>query len=358
MPKLVAPAVVTELPRDRWGRPLISPPDGSNPVAYTRATTFAKTLDDTFHLDRWQQRMVVLGLSKRRDLQLAAAAVTDPDDYLQKKLLQDVADRAKEHAGPSAAAVGTALHTFTEHHDKGFSLADLPDEYVDDIEAYSSAISNFEVLLCETFVVNDEYRVGGTFDRLVRLRHDMRLPDALVNANAGNPILPAGTTIILDNKTGKSVDLGAGSFALQLGMYANSLIYNHETGSRSPLPGPLCRDIGIILHLPAGKGRADLHWLDLRSGWEAAPLCAAVRAYRSRKDLIDRFETYTVSPRPTPVSSIAEAITTAPSLAALTAVYKANKALWTPGLNNMAKARKEALEVQARKEALAAVTAS
>ena len=59
-----APTVVSELPRDRWGRPLITPPDGTTPVPYTRVTTFAKAVEDTYHLGRWAERMVALGMAK------------------------------------------------------------------------------------------------------------------------------------------------------------------------------------------------------------------------------------------------------------------------------------------------------
>ena len=31
--------------RDKWDRPLITPPDGGKPVGYTRASTLAKALD-------------------------------------------------------------------------------------------------------------------------------------------------------------------------------------------------------------------------------------------------------------------------------------------------------------------------
>ena len=79
-----------ELPRDRWGRPLITPPEGGDPVAYQRVTTFVGALEDTYHLGQWQIRMAVLGTAKRRDIQLAAAAITDPKDRYQKRTLNDL----------------------------------------------------------------------------------------------------------------------------------------------------------------------------------------------------------------------------------------------------------------------------
>ena len=40
----------TEIPRDRWGRPMIMPAKGSKRIAYRRATTFVGCLDDTIGL--------------------------------------------------------------------------------------------------------------------------------------------------------------------------------------------------------------------------------------------------------------------------------------------------------------------
>ena len=61
--------------RDRYGRYLVLPPDGTKPVGYTRATTIAKTLDDTSSLMAWGERMTAIGLARRPDL----LAQIDPD---------------------------------------------------------------------------------------------------------------------------------------------------------------------------------------------------------------------------------------------------------------------------------------
>lgn len=343
MPNLTPVTTITELPRDRWGRPLITPPDGGEPVAYTRATTFAKALDDTYHLDRWQQRMVALGMGRRRDLQLAAAAISDPDDRFQKRALQDIADRAKDSGAPSAAAIGTALHSFTEQQDKGLPLTDLPEEYAADLRAYAEIMKGFDILGVETFVVNDELRVGGTFDRVLRLREDVLLPEALLASRPDwSPVLEAGTAIVSDVKTGRSVDLGAGAFALQLGVYATSVVYNHETGSRHPLPGDPSRKVGLIIHLPAGKGTASLNWLDISGGVDAFSLAVAVREYRARRDLIAVGTTVTAgASAPAP---LAHKVATAPSVEELGALYRLHTDEWTVGLTDLAKRRKAELK--------------
>lgn len=348
----------TELPRDRWGRPLITPPDGGDPQAYTRVTTFAHAIENTYHLGKWAERMVALGMSKRKDLQLAATAITDPNDRGQKKTLQDIADRAKDSAMPSASSIGTALHSFTELADAEQDISALPEEYVADLEAYRLATSDLEVDSMETFVVNDQYRVGGTYDRIYRLTRDTDLPAALAEGlresyspawlpqlkvaerEDGTLYLPAGTSVIGDIKTGRSVDFGAASFSIQLGTYANSLRYNHTTGARSPLPADLCTALGLVVHLPAGKGQATLHWLRLDLGWAMAVTCESVRAWQSRKDIIHQAAA-TVSPTSGP--TIVERIGAAESVDELNAIYRAHHLDWTPGLTNLAASRKAVL---------------
>jgi hypothetical protein len=65
--------------RDRYGRYMIIPPTGSKSRPYTRATTIAKALDDTYNLEQWKLRICAQGLATRPDL-IARIATTSPDD--------------------------------------------------------------------------------------------------------------------------------------------------------------------------------------------------------------------------------------------------------------------------------------
>ena len=53
-----------EIPRDRWGRPLITPVGGGKPEPYTRVSTLAKTLDDKTALSKWMCRQTAIGLAR------------------------------------------------------------------------------------------------------------------------------------------------------------------------------------------------------------------------------------------------------------------------------------------------------
>lgn len=340
--------VTAELPRDRWGRPLITPPDGGEPVAYTRVTTFVKALDDTYFLTQWQKRMVALGMAARRDLVLATVAIDDPDDRNSKKTLNRIAESAIEAAKAHARAeIGTALHSFSEKVDRGEAVDNVPEEYAADLKAYAEAVTYLgDVVAIEGFCVVDDLRVGGSYDRVFRFTPEgldafeaakgyrMSYPD-------GEEVAP-GDTIIGDLKTGKSIDFGIGAISMQLATYANAEDYDHTLGTRTPVPVTR-RDWGVVIHLPAGSGRVELVWVDLAAGWQTVTEVAPrVHAWRKRKDLSYGFLSVTAEAPSAP--SLVEEIHAAPSAEALRALYAANAHRWTPGLTSLSKARIEALK--------------
>lgn len=274
-------AVKWEPQRDRWGRPLIIPPDGGKPVGYTRATTVAKTLDDEGSLIKWAQRMTAAGLARRPDLLALVASKLDetgdiPEQH--KNAVQQLCDEAKEHGGGSRAAnLGTALHALTEQIDLG-QKPYIGSDMQADIDAYRQAVEPFEVLGVEQFVVLDEHRIGGTFDRLWRL--------------------PDGRVVIADLKTGRDLAYSWRSIAVQLAIYANSIRY-HD-GLRTNLPADIDRDLGVVIHLPVGQARCDLYTVDLRAGLLALQHSMWARNWRNRKDLHSSFVVPAVGRAQTP----------------------------------------------------------
>ena len=248
----------TDIPRDRWGRPMIMQPNGKR-IAYRRTTTFVGCLEDTYNLMAWKNRMVAYGMGQRKDLVLAAAA-TDPGD---KKQLNEIADKAVEHAqGSAAATIGTALHALTERVDNGQPLGVIPAEYMADLDAYHEATRHIDWLGIETFRVHDKFQVAGTADRIGRIN---------------------GRTMIFDIKTG-SIDYPH-KMAMQLAMYAHSTPYDIGTDTRTIDPEPIDQHYGIIIHLPAGQGRCELHEIDISKGWGAVLLAKKVWDWRNTKGL-------------------------------------------------------------------------
>lgn len=307
-----------EIPRDRWGRPLVVPVAGGKPVSYTRATTYVGCLEDTYNLAKWQMRMTALGLVDREDLHLAVAAHRDDKDHLNK-ICDQAIEAAKAHA---AATTGTALHSLTEQHDRGtLDLARVPAAYRKDIEAYASATDGLEVVEIEQFGVIDDLKIGGTWDRCVRGRD--------------------GRLRIADVKTG-SVEWGMGKIAMQLSVYARCTAYTHADPSpRRAVSNPdagVDQDTAIVIHLPAGKGKCHLIEVDIAAGWEAVDLARQVRAWRARKDLA---RPHGSSVALAAMDPILDQIKAAPDIGTLRLLWAQNHASrWTPAHTAAAAERK------------------
>jgi hypothetical protein len=313
------PFDIHEVPRDRWGRPLIKPIDGQGRAkAYTRATTYVGCLEDTFNLAKWQQRMVALGLAARPDLLLAVSAHSD-----DKRRLDDICAEAREAAAASSAATtGTALHRLAERLDRGEDVA-VPPMAAADLDAYRRATTGIDWLHIEQITVHDELKVAGTPDRIGRI---------------------GGRGRIYDLKTG-SIEWGMGKIAMQLALYARSRLYDIATGQRTDLDVDLER--AVIIHLPAGEGRCELVEVDITAGWEAVQLATQVRAWRARKDLASPVALVTgaaapVDPAPQP-DPLTVAIAEAGDVDALTALWQQHRATWTDAHTALAGARKQQL---------------
>ena len=306
-----------EPPRDRWGRPLVIPPGGtqkSKRVAYMRATTLAGTLEDTYNLSRWQQRMVAEGLSAREDLLLAAAAHRG-----DKERLNAICEQAIEAAkGTAAATTGTALHALTDAHDRGeLDLSTVPGTHRKDVEAFARATEPLGVVGIEVFGVLDPYEVAGTADRVYEYPKG------------------SGKLFIGDTKTG-SVDWGAGKIAMQLALYAHMTRYDLDTDQRDPHALDVSRDLGIVVHLPAGTGQAELLWVDIKRGWDATKLARQVREWRKLNKWLLPFDVSESDP-------LSELIVKADSVEALNGLWAFHSAQWTALHTDLAKARKAVL---------------
>lgn len=265
---------MTEPRRDRWGRYIIPDPETGEDREWTRATTVAGVLPDRFNLERWGERMVAYGLAQRDDLLLLAQSVQDPK--ADKRKLDRIARDAKAQARAGAKAnIGTALHAFTELLDAGQS-PQIPAVAKPDLTAYQKMMKELGITVLETeqIVVNPALGVAGTFDRTVTVP-GFDLP------------------VILDIKTGGTVDFSHLEHAVQLGIYANAPYrFSTETGKVEARElGE--RDSALIVHLPAGEGRCVVHEIDIAKGWQLAQIAKAVYDARRDKTLSRPFEART-----------------------------------------------------------------
>jgi hypothetical protein len=327
--------VAAEMKRDRWGRPYIVPPGGGKPVAYTRVTTLAKTLEEQSALAAWKQRMTLVGVTLQPHIALAAAAARD-----DKNKLNDLAEQALAAAQAGAKAeIGTALHKLTEKLDQGEDIGPIPAGYQADLDAYQAATAGICWVAIEQFLVVDDLQVAGTAD--------------------GIGVLPDGRTVIADKKTG-SIEYAGLSIAAQLACYAHGQAYDIATGQRTPID--VDQTLGVIIHMPAGSGECHLYDVDLVKGWEAAQASAYTRRMRSQcKTWMTPHE---VAPRGCPWCAddvppgvdlisgrcpsclpdlIAEQIAAVATPAGLADLWRTYAASFTPDLQDLAAARRALL---------------
>jgi hypothetical protein len=252
----------TDITRDRWGRPLITPIDGGKPVPYTRVSTLAKALDDKTALMKWKQRQTAIGLSRRPDLVNMAAAVSG-----EPKRIDEIVEQAMVAAESERAAnVGTTLHALTEVVDQGQWPEHLDASLAPDLRAYQSAMSGIEIMAMEQFIVADEVQAAGTFDRLVRL--------------------PDGRIMVADIKTGQHEPKYPHASTIQIAVYAHGHLYDADKGRVAYLPDlGVSVEGGLLIHLPAGQGKCDLYELDIATGWQLARTAVMVRNIFKAKPL-------------------------------------------------------------------------
>jgi hypothetical protein len=298
-----------EIPRDRWGRPMVVPPTGGKRVPYTRCTTFVGAVEDTYNLSRWQMRMVATGMADRRDLQLAVAAHRE-----DKEKLNAICEQALEAAkGNAGATTGTALHAITETYDRGLDPGPLPPEAQADLDAYVAATKDMSGVLIEQFMVQDMMKVGGTPDRVVKFQ---------------------GKRYIADLKTG-SIEYGYLKIAAQLAMYARSRPYDTETDERMEQHGA---DIsrGIVIHLPAGTGTCQLYWIDLMAGWELVKLSRTLRQQRAMS-FAQFLQPVTATPPADVPLTLADQIRLTVTPDQVRALWHDHASEWTDDLTELAK---------------------
>lgn len=258
---MTATATPDLIARDSYGRPLIPPPPGGTgrPKPYTRVSTLAKTLDDTYNLQQWACRMTALGIATDPGMAMRVAAAAD-----NKTELNAVVKDAQTLAGAGQAAQrGTDIHAWTEHVDAGKPLDGVPREYRDAVAAYQRLIRECGLtnVLAEQFVVNDAVQAAGTCDRIYQWGERL---------------------VVGDLKTGDSGPKWIGlATALQVATYARAAFLNLDTGERVPLP--VDHAVGLLVHVPqSNPDKAAVYTLDLTVGWEAAQTAYGVRQLRRR----------------------------------------------------------------------------
>jgi hypothetical protein len=261
-----------QIKRDQYGRYLLPNPDTGKRQAWTRVTTFAKAVADTYNLNLYENRLVAKGMSLRPDLYAEAAGTHEED----KTALNTIAETAMEAAGKSKKSrLGTALHTFTEKVDLKQKVT-VPEPWDADVKAYVEIVKEaglkIDPKFVETVVVVPELGVAGTLDRL-------------------GFFPPWGEDhIVADLKTGHSVQYAWMEIACQLFAYSRAThYYDLETEELVEMP-PINPDKAMVMHLPVGLADPKLYEIDLAFGGEVAQASKKVRELRSRKGYVQALD--------------------------------------------------------------------
>jgi hypothetical protein len=313
---------------DRFGRYKLLHPSSSKKVAWTRATTFAKSVQDTFALSQWAQRMTLKGAALRSDIVDVARTLDVREDRAQ---MNGLVEDAKKAAGDKVAAnLGTAVHSYTEHRDRGEDI-DIPEEHRPTVDAYTQVLADFGLEpvpgLIEFTTAVTQFEIVGTSDRCYRVTRDIT-----IDLNGRPVTLYAGEYVIGDVKTGADLSYGWQEIAIQLAIYAQGLNtsgvwdWGTRTWSRPQDPDQpgvqiqVRTDVGVVPHLPVDRERtgaplATLYAVDLSAGWAACVLCGQVRSWRKESKLATPLTVADLATEPTrqqPSAAASEPATAAP----------------------------------------------
>lgn len=288
---------------DRYGRYKLLHPKTSKPVAWTRATTYAKSIADTYNLSMWSQRMTLKGAALRPDI---VAAVSTLDVKKDRDRINGLVEDAKKAAGNKVAAnLGTALHAFTEDRDKALvgqpvKPQEIPEDLLPSVDAYEALLKDFGLEpvpgLIEFTTAVLQYEIVGTSDRCYKVTRDISF-----KLHGKTVTLYAGEYVIGDVKSGADLSYGWMEICIQLAIYAQGFnscgVWDWGTRSwgRPVTPGDpsveikVRTDVGLIPHLPVDREPdaplATLFAVDLDWGWATAVLCGQVRTARKEGNL-------------------------------------------------------------------------
>jgi hypothetical protein len=258
-----------EVPRNHYGQYLIPSADGRQPAngkGRPRVSTIAKIGPNTDRLQQRAERLVVAGLAKDPAINAAAmkAEALQDDTKEKRAALQKVAASAFAVAGGhDRANRGTRIHQLVEDIKRGKDV-EVPEELRTDVDAYFAVLEKHGLEFMPEFmerVVLCPYDSGGAIDDIMR---------------RWNPDTEMYEFVVVDTKTGASLDFSRLPILSQLWMYANALCFFVTTdierdkdgkitavrGYQEDMPLELRRDKAVIIHLD-GLGAAHYYEIDI-----------------------------------------------------------------------------------------------
>lgn len=276
---------MTEVPRDRHGKPWVIQPDTGKCKAYSRASKYAEVLTDSYALAEWKTHKTAIGLIENGWLfnkvanHIPAYKAGDKGSWDEMSKLLAIAQGL---AGANEKREwGSKVHGFTEKLDLGQEFPWPEGPMGADLMAYQYHTEDLSWREVERFVVVDELQVAGSFDRqemggriadLKTGRLDPKIAIQLaLYANGQFYECTHDPVYELDEKTGEQVLSKKGCEA------------DPEAHRRSPIKG-VNRTVGIVIELPYQQGVCNFWDVDLAKGWGwATELVPQVKAFRKAK---------------------------------------------------------------------------
>jgi len=246
--------------------------DGKN-ERYSRPSSFAKPLDDESALVNWKIDRGCFGVARDRALQARWCAIdldAANDREAKAKLREDSIGAGR---GAERADIGTALHAMSVRFEQDLSFSP-PQPYLESLQSYLNEMTrlNLRTVEYEFHTVNRQYRCAGTADRLYELGSPLVTPTG--------EILPVGSLVIADLKTGEKLEYSKPAYAVQCFLYASGEFYDVLQDAFIQTP-PINQQWAIVVHMPAEfPGTCEFLWVDLEVGAHGAYIVQMVKTWR------------------------------------------------------------------------------
>lgn len=351
---------------NRYKQYVLPHPTTGRDSAFTRATTVAKVMDDSYNLDKWADRQLISAVLNGVRLQMAYA--NDPEglpdmrsaDILSAMNTLWAADPTTQkmngaadvvtnlQGGSDASEFGTAVHAWLEALDVGIVRpSQVPLLFQDHTEAYrgllkrhgllpvpeyterivcnaetavaipSYHVENGAVVLDEPRTLSGGETITGTLDRLFR-------------------VISTGELKVGDVKTSKaeSLQYGVLAFCVQLAIYRYAQwMLSLDGKAWEPMPA-LAGDTAYLMHVPSDDPqRAACVAVNLAFGDEALRISVYVRDLRRRAKHEGLVGTIPIpSPEALQWAEARHAIQDIQDPSELAGIWSAHQSIWTDEL--------------------------
>lgn len=272
-------------------------------TSWMRATRLASVIADSYALNMWRNRALLVGLVNQPSLLNRAAGLDIRNDRAELETIVEEGIRLADAV--DRAAMGTRIHLATELGDRRIQATeegsdpdafDLPEpELVHHVVNWKASLLHIgiEIIAIEDIIAVAPLGVAGRLDRIGWTTQDVVVKIGQPGRRKGfvprEVVIPAGTYVIVDLKTGKSLELAWHEISVQLALYANHTHRYVEDGNSwgsVHVANPLQVDkrVALVVHIPAMEGGAYLYGVDIEKGWRGAQLARGVVDWHAETD--------------------------------------------------------------------------